>query len=519
MISPVNFYNSISPVNFRGKDVNGNVQNTKSEQKKTAVASIFYINDLHGNINNMSRIYNAKNSFDRLNNEGKDVFCLASGDISASDNNALVKISSTFMDSIKLDANVIGNHELDANPQEVFDLNKDHNYILLGALNMRYRNQDNPLESIVARSYIREINGNEYGIIGIIPPDLLGRIRDNDSKKTIVPLNEEETTIAVQKEVEKLQQQGVNKIILLSHCGLKFDQKLAQNTSGIDVILGAHTHDILESIKFNENLFNSKSGEPVIITQAGRDGDHFGILNVEFDENGIIKSAKNSIQNSKNFKQNPVIEEIFNTILNKKEVVGHVKTVHPPLTDRLGAPNPNGYIIADACRIELDTDIAMINAGNIRGDFKEGVLTERKLYEIIPLNNKMVEFKINEEEFVNAVRVGAASICQTGHRAGLVIPSGFEYTLTRSGEVKSITVTDRNGQKRAIDINNPDKNRIYTIATDNFMACGGDNYFTNKLDEVDALYDFDKDKLAGDYIKKMGQPVEIIDDGRIKFVD
>jgi len=519
MISPVNFYKTISYVNFRSKDVNGNSENQKPKQEKTAKASIFYINDLHGNINNMSKIYNAKNSFDKLNHEGQDVFCLASGDISASDNNALVKISSTFMKSINLDANVIGNHELDANPQEVYDLNKDYGYTLLGALNMTYKNQNNPLESIVAKSIIKEINGNKYGIIGIIPPDLHGRIRDNDSKKTVIPLSETETAIAVQQEVEKLQNDGINKIILLSHCGFKFDQNLAKNTSGIDVILGAHTHNLINDIKFNENLFNSKSGEPVIITQAGRDGEHFGILNVEFDENGIIKSAQNSIQESKKFNHNPVMEEIFNTILDKKEKVGIIKTAFPPLKDRLADPNPNGYIIADACKTELNTDIAMINAGNIRGSFKEGILTERQLYEITPLNNQMVVFKINEEELVNAVKEGAASICQTGHRAGLIIPSGFEYTLAHNGEVKSIIIIDKDGQKHPIDINNPDKNKFYTVATDNFMACGGDNYFTNKLSELDAIYDFDKDKLAADYIKKLGKPVEIVDDGRITFVD
>ena len=46
----------------------------------------------------------------------------------------------------------------------------------------------------------------------------------------------------------------------------------------------------------------------------------------------------------------------------------------------------------------------------------------------------MVKLKINEKEFVNAVREGAESIRKIeGHRAGLVIPSGFEYTLTTEG--------------------------------------------------------------------------------------
>ncbi|MBO7672769.1 5'-nucleotidase C-terminal domain-containing protein [bacterium] len=516
MISPVNFYNPIGYINFRGKD--GNAEAPKSEQKKTASASIFYINDLHGNINNMSRIYNAKNTFDRLDHKGQDVFCLASGDISAGANPSVVKLSSTFLNSINLDLNTMGNHEFDAIPSEIYDINKDAKYKLLG-LNIKYSNEDNPLPSLISGSVVKEINGNKYGIIGLIPPDLHSCIRDNESKKTVTPLNEDDTLAIVQKEVDKLQKEGVNKILVLSHCGLDFDKQMAQKTSGIDVIMGAHTHDLLKNIKVNENLFNSKTNEPVIITQAGRDGENFGILNVEFDENGIIKSAQNNVQSSKNFSKNQVMEEIFNTILNKKRVVGEVKSTLPPVKDRLANPNPHGFIIADACKNEFGTDIAMLNSGNIRGCFTEGILTERKLFEITPFDNKMVKMKITEEELVNAVKAGARSINKKGHRAGLIIPSGFEYTLTHDGEVKSLTFIDKNGNKIPVDINNPDKNKIYTLATDDFMASGGENLLPDKSAEIDAIYNFDKDTLAGDYIQKLGKPVEIVDDGRVKFVD
>lgn len=503
-------------VKFRGGD-NGN---KASVAPKSANASIFYINDLHGNIANMSRIYNAKKSFDKQNLEGKDVFCLASGDISAGNNIGVMKISSKFMDSINLDANAVGNHEFDAYSKDIYDVNKNSNYKLLG-LNAKYVPENNPLNSVISKSFVKEINGNKYGIIGLIPPDLYGRISTlgNDSKEKVLPFTYDETLTALQKEVDNLQKQGINKIIVLSHCGLKFDKVIAQNTSGVDVILGAHTHDLIKDIKVNENLFNSKSNEPVIITQAGRDGAYFGILNLEFDNNGIIKSAQNSVQSSHDFECNQVMEEIFNTLLNKKAVIGYVKSTPAPLKDRNTTPNPHGFLFADACKNELDTDIAMINSGNIRQDFKEGVLTERKLYEITPLNNKMVKLKITEEELVNAVKEGAASICYHGHKAGLIIPSGFEYTLTRDGELKSLTIISKDGSNRNVDIKNPDKTKTYILATDDFMACGGDNYFPNKLAEIDKMYDFDKDKLAADYIKKSGKPVEIKDDGRIKFAD
>ena len=83
-----------------------------------------------------------------------------------------------------------------------------------------------------------------------------------------------------------------------------------------------------------------------------------------------------------------------------------------------------------------------------------------------------------------------------------------------------MTYTDRNGVEEAIDIKNPNPNRKFTCAVDDFFAMGGDNYLpTNeKPDFIVKRYDVDKNKLACDYIKKLNQPMEIRDDQRVKIV-
>ena len=49
--------------------------------------------------------------------------------------------------------------------------------------------------------------------------------------------NIDKTIADVQKEADKLKEQGVNKIILLSHVGFGYDQRIAKETDGIDIIL------------------------------------------------------------------------------------------------------------------------------------------------------------------------------------------------------------------------------------------------------------------------------------------
>lgn len=66
--------------------------------------------------------------------------------------------------------------------------------------------------------------------------------------------------------------------------------------------------------------------------------------------------------------------------------------------------------------------------------------------------------------------------------------------------------------------------KVYTVATDDFFASGGDNLIPNKIQtgEYDQRYDYDKDKLTCDYIKKLvaqNKEINIVDDGRITVVD
>ena len=137
------------------------------------------------------------------------------------------------------------------------------------------------------------------------------------------------------------------------------------------------------------------------------------------------------------------------------------------------------------------------------------------------LKNNMVKLKLTEKEVVDAIKNGAKSFTNPGSKPGIVIPSGLKYTVSKKGDLKEMSFIDKTGKEIPIDVNNPDPNKIYTVATDDFFASGGDNLISNKVAEnkIDEKFDFDKDKLTCDYVKKLNAPVEIKDDGRIKVVD
>ena len=194
----------------------------------------------------------------------------------------------------------------------VFNYHLQKKYKLLG-LNLN-PTKDNPIHNYIEKSYVQEINGHKYGIIGLVPPDLHIHVKLQDHLKDLnIEQDFKKSIPEVQKEVDKLQAQGINKIIVLSHSGYRQDVQLAKNVKGIDVILGAHTHTLLEGIEENKNLFYSSTGEPIIITQAGRDGKNFGVLNVEFDKNGVITKVQNNIGTTDQYNRNLVARDAFET--------------------------------------------------------------------------------------------------------------------------------------------------------------------------------------------------------------
>lgn len=520
--SPIAEHSQPQPQGINPQPSQDTFEKNKSPQKTNqSTTNIFYVNDIHGRIGNMARIYSAKELFDNNNKDTQaDKLVLSAGDISAGSDPKIVKASNTYMNALGIDATADGNHEYDANPDEIAVAKKDAKFKSLG-MNLEIP-KGNPLDGVIQKSFVLEKNGHKYAIIGLAPPDLHERIRDNESRKQIGVDDFAKTLKDIQNVVDDYKKQGINKVILLSHCGLTKDQQIAKETSGIDVIVGGHTHDLLKGVEDGKNLLYSKANEPVIITQAGKDGEYFGDLKITWDDDkGTIVKVQNNVTPSNSFKRNRVMKGVFDHILGKPEHLGEIKTAFGPTKDRLLDPNPNAFIIMDAVRSEFGTDLALINAGNIRGFFEAGPLDSRQVFEVVPLKNNMVTLKLTEKEIVDALKVGAKSYTDPGHKPGIIMPSGLKYTVSRTGELKSATFLDKSGKEIPIDVNNPSTTKTYTVATDDFFASGGDKLISNKIekDEIDEKFNFDKDKSTCDYIKKLNAPIELKDDGRITIVD
>lgn len=493
----------------------------KSPNSDSFEMTIGYVNDLHGQTNNMMRILSGL--------KGDLVLSAGDNDIGDEKNRAVHDATAKFLNLAKVRGTALGNHEMDTLQSDLEETSKklDGDIYALNINQIPLEEQpkdeiDNfnkvNLSNFIKKSGIINVKGESIGILGLTPVDLAQRCSHPDYHKDCTALDLEKTIDAVQQEVNNLKANGINKIILLSHNGLARDKELASKTEGIDVIIGGHTHELIKGIAEGENLVYSKSGEPVIITEAGKDGKYFGELKLSFDDKGIISKAQNNIGDTSLYSKNLIHQYMFDKILGKPEVVGEIKYA-PPASDSLLNENPHANFMCDAMCYEMDAEIGIWNNSGTRNYFKAGIIDTSDINEIAPFADNISVAEVSEKTLVDAFKKAVeVSYNSIGHKPGLLAVSGLNYTVSPSKKkLTGMNFVDKNGQEHKIDIDNPNKNKKYKVVADSFIMSWGKEYNVLAKEDECVEYPFNKAYLTSEYIKHLNRPVIINQTGRIRY--
>ncbi len=521
---------NIPKISFRKNDNKQNVTNPtdskleKTPQKDTFEMSIGYVNDEHGQTNNMMRILSGL--------KGDLKLSAGDNDIGDEKNKAVHRATMKFLNLANISATALGNHEMDTTQADLIDSNEDFKGDILAVNVKQERMEDEDEDEIkeygraqftdaIKNSKIVEVNGEKIGLVGASPIDMFDRLTHPDYHKDCSIDALEDTIEDIQEEVNNLKEQGINKIFLLSHLGHQKDQIVAQNTKDIDVIIGGHTHELVKDIKEGENLFYNENGEPVVLTEAGRDGAYFGKLNLTFDKDGVITKAQNNLGETRFFHKNMINQYIFDEILGTPEKVGYIRKAPPPPTTLI-EENPHANFVCDAMRAEMGADIGVWNNSGIRNFFHEGEIDSRDIKDIAPFFDRMSLAEVSEKTLVDMFKATVKTTYTShGNKPGLIAVSGLNYTVNpKKGELTAMNFVDKNGKEIPIDINNPRADKMYKVATDEFMMSAGADYAVlAPHDKCIEILPYDKDVLTCEYIKHLNKPIDINQTGRIKFED
>ena len=482
---------------------------------------IFYFNDLHANIGGAKRLKSASDEFDAKIKQQPEVdhfkFCAGDSYIGRNKSNFIGR----FLNSLNLDGMAPGNHEFDMGTKQLSSF-MDNNLFKTFVANVDFKKDSNLSDDIesgrLIKSAIVEKNGHKYGIVGATAADMLDTI-SVDSKEDcqdVEFLRFEASKNAIQEEVDNLKKQGINKIILISHLGIERDQKLAKETDGIDIIVGGHSHTTLDGVVPDKNYFASKSGEPVLIVQAGQNGEKYGLLDVIFSQNGILKGISNMIKPLNEYNKSLVVDYIENVSMPKKENLS-ILTSALPIMSKTFEEHPLSCFVADAMREKTGAQIAFHNKGCQKIALKPGMITNRDVQTALPYINSVSMYKMSEKDIIDAINITLHEK-NDSHKISNMQVSGMTYTIGKDGELKDVYVLDGD-KKIKIDEKNPSPDKYYTVAYGAFFAGGpGDLKMLNAPEKRIKKFDWFDQDITIELIKKrsVDGKIDIKCDGRIK---
>lgn len=382
-----------------------------------------------------------------------------------------------LMQQMKYDAMAIGNHDFDDGIKELTKFSKNIHTPLLASNIIFPRNSF--LSKHILPALVFHKKNRQIGVIGITTPKTKTSTANAQDVAFIEPID------AILPIVKKMKEQGVNIIILLNHNGLVQDKKLAQSLTDIDIIINAHSHSLLSNNP-EENpkgpyplIIQNPDNKPVLIVSTGMGGQHVGLLDINFDEQGeILSFSGNSVPMDTKITPNESFNTQITTIqkaLFKKlnEPVNHTKTPLT-LTQNQNFCSQSCYIgeilttllLKGAQEIEPQVKIAFLNGGSIRSGIPTGGITYQHLAQTFPFDSKLVIAQMSGSEIRAYLQHGIRHYLLHDRTNALLHPAGLRYSFNENKEITSIQIDGK-------DLNDTE---TFLVALPSFIANGGDEF-------------------------------------------
>ena len=475
--------------------------------------------DLNGDIGGAARFVSLVDTL-RSNATTDATITLSSGDnfLAGTAFNASIEdgtfYDATVLNAIGYDAIALGNHDFDFGTDVLADFISSpewSNLVPYLSANLDFDGvpalQNLVEQGRIAASTVVEKAGEQIGVVGATTPELRSISSPGDVEI------EQDVAGEVQAEIDDLLDQGVDKIILISHLqSVENDLELIPQLSGVDIAIAGGGDELLanpdnallpgdESTpeqSYPLTVTNAEGLTVPVVTTAGQYG-YVGQLEVEFDEAGNVTGfdggpqrvfAPDGIESDPQV-QAQAIEPVAESIAALEE--NAIATSEVPLNGEREAVRTEetnfGNLIADALLATGTAlaptfglpipDVALQNGGGIRNDstFAPGEFTELNTFDALPFPNFVAvvpnvaasQFKEILENAVSQIEEVGGSFAQIAGFEFAYDPDASIGTRVRMVVLNDGTVIVEDGEVVA---GAPD----ITISTIDFLAQGGDDY-------------------------------------------
>ena len=358
---------------------------------------------------------------------------------------------------------VLGNHEFDHGVAALKKRLAESKYPWLAA-NVTAPN-GGPFTGTRA-TWMTSAGGLKIGFVGLVTPgskDLVRKTEPVAFKPIIAP---------ARRAVAALKKRGADIIVALTHLAMPEDRRLAKEVKGINLILGGHEHIPMAIYEGG-----------TLILKAGTDARYLAVALLVVEKTGTGAKKRLGIVPHFRFVPNhktpaePTVARIVNRYQSRLDrelgvTIGRTLTALDTRAETLrGGEAAFGNLVTDAVRARMKTQVALMNGGGMRGNrlYKAGtVLTRKDILGEMPFDNTLMVLRISGRQLRAALEHGVARVGEQSGQFPQVSGLRMVYDPKRPTGKRVLAV--KIGGKPL------DPNSMYTLATNDFLADGGDGY-------------------------------------------
>ncbi len=412
-----------------------------------------------------------------------------------------------FMNDIGFDVMAVGNHEFDDGDEGLAKLADGVDFpVISGNVDVA---ASNILAGKVSDHVILEVGGQKIGIISALATDT---VETSSPSEAVVFSDEIES---LQADVDALTAEGVDIIIALNHVGVTGDMEIAEAVTGIDAVVGGHSHTLFSNTEEGAMAYPTMVGN-VPVVQAYAYSKYVGHLELTFDDDGNVTAATgDTILLDASVAEDEAIvarvAELAGPIEEMKtRLVAETSDIIDGARDVCRAMECTmGNLVADAMLDRVSgqgVQVAIQNGGGLRSSIDAGEVTMGEVLSVLPFQNTLSTFEVTGEAIVAALENGVGQMEEGAGRFPQV--AGMSYTVDPAAEAGS-RISDVMVGGEPIDLA-----ATYGAVTNNYVRNGGDGYAMFK-DAANA-YDYGPDlaDVTAEYLAKNGAYTPYTD-GRI----
>ncbi len=372
-------------------------------------------------------------------------------------------------DAAGFDVAVVGNHEFDFGP-EVLRARLAESKTVWLAGNVSYRGADGFPGA--RATWTTEAGGYRIGFLGLTTPET-ATISSPGPDVAFRPVAEAGAALAA-----RLRADGADIVVALTHQGAGRDRALLREVPGIDIVLGGHDHLV----------FARHDGRQAIL-KAGSQGRHLGVLDLAIrrvERRGgprAVWTPSFRLESTAGIAPDERVAAMvagYRARLDRDlgRVVGRAETeLDTSGSASVSGETAFGNLIADAIRAATGADIGFTNGGGIRGDrfYPAGSeLTRADILGEMPFGNRVVKLRLDGAALRATLEIGARRPAHGGFPQVSGLAWAFDARRPPGERVVRVSV---GGEPL-------DPARLYTLATNDFLARGGDGYTTLRDAEI-----------------------------------